>query len=53
MNAAKVVVSTTQNGTDWHVQLAQPGKTLVAGTKYTVTFSAKASTSRLASVALH
>ena len=52
MNSAKVVVSTTQNGTDWHVQLAQAGKTLVAGTKYTVTFSAKASTSRLASVAL-
>ena len=52
MNAAKVVVSTTQMeqiGTfSWRSQVRQ----LVAGTKYTVTFSAKASTSRLASVAL-
>lgn len=51
-NSAKVVVTTTQNGTEWHVQLAQPGETLVVGTKYTVSFYAKASTSRTASVAL-
>lgn len=52
VNAAKVNVTTTQNGTDWHVQLAQAGKTLVAGTKYTITFTAKASTARAASFAL-
>jgi hypothetical protein len=51
-NSAKIVVSTTQNGTDWHVQLAQTGKSFVAGTKYTITFWAKATTSRTATVAL-
>ncbi|MBK7008866.1 MAG: Ig-like domain-containing protein [Saprospiraceae bacterium] len=51
-NSAKIVVTTTQNGTDWHVQLAQTGKSLMAGTKYTITFWAKASTSRTASVLL-
>lgn len=52
VNSARVNVTTTQNGTDWHVQLAQTGKTLVAGTKYTITFTAKASTARTGSFAL-
>ncbi|MBK8701455.1 MAG: choice-of-anchor A family protein [Saprospiraceae bacterium] len=52
LNAAKVNVSTTQNGTESHVRLSQMGKTLYAGTKYTITFTAKASTSRTASIAL-
>ncbi len=52
VNSARINVTTTQNGTDWHVQLAQTGKTLVAGTKYTITFTAKASTARTASFAL-
>ncbi len=52
VNSARVNVTTTQSGTDWHVQLAQTGKTLVAGTKYTITFTAKASTARTGSFAL-
>jgi Carbohydrate binding domain/SdrD B-like domain/Bacterial Ig domain len=43
---------TTATGTEWHVQLAQHGKSIVAGQTYTVSFQAKAAASRNASLML-
>ncbi len=43
---------TTASGTEWEVQLAQHGKSIVAGQSYTVSFQAKAAANRNASVML-
>jgi hypothetical protein len=43
---------TTASGTEWHVQLAQHGKSIVAGQAYTVSFQARAAANRNASVTL-
>jgi trimeric autotransporter adhesin len=51
LNSAKIITTAT-TGTEWHVQLGQSGKSIVSGKKYKLTFRAKASASRNASVAL-
>lgn len=50
-NSAFVDLSTV-TGTEWHVQLAQNGKSITAGQAYTVSFQAKAAANRVASVML-
>jgi len=49
--SAKVNV-TAVNGTNWHVQLYQPGIVLRSGKKYTISFWAKADSSKDISVSL-
>jgi hypothetical protein len=49
INAGFVDIATA-SGTDWHIQYVQPGKSIQAGNRYNLTFMAKATASRPATV---
>lgn len=50
-NSAKIN-TTTASGTDWHLQFAQIGKSIVAGKTYKFSFKAKAASNRTISAAV-
>lgn len=45
-SSVKIDINNT-DGTDWHLQLSQPGHSVVAGKKYRLSFAAKGSTDNL------